>query len=317
MRLLVFLSGAVWLALSGCSRHAAPSWQGYLEGDYVYVASPLGGQVEKLSVAKGDRVAAGAPLFTLEHSAEFAAQNQAAAELDAALARLADLRKGSRPSELASLEARLAQARAAAELSRLDLVRQDNLFQNRSVSQSDCDHARLVHEENLRAADELAADLATARLGGRSDSQAAAAGEAAAARAALAKAVWSVAQKSQAAPRAALVFDTLYREGEFAAAGSPVVSLLPPENIKVRFFVPAAEFGALRTGQAVRVSAAGRPAPLAARISYLSPQVEYTPPVLYNRDNRAKLVFMAEAVFAAADARDLHPGQPAEVTPAP
>ncbi len=61
------------------------------------------------------------------------------------------------------------------------------------------------------------------------------------------------------------------------------------------------------------VSVAGHHPPLDARISYLSPQSEYTPPVLYNRDNRAKLVFMVEAVFSAADARDLHPGQPVDV----
>ena len=122
-----------------------------------------------------------------------------------------------------------------------------------------------------------------------------------------------MAQKSQAAPRAALVYDTLYREGEFVPAANPVVSLLPPENIKVRFFVPEAGFGALKAGDRVRVALTGRPE-LEARISYLSPQPEYTPPVLYNRENRAKLVFMVEAVFDPATARDLHPGQPADVT---
>jgi HlyD family secretion protein len=64
----------------------------------------------------------------------------------------------------------------------------------------------------------------------------------------------------------------------------------------------------------VRININGRSAPLAARISYLSPQPEYTPPILYNRENRAKLVFMIEAVFNdPAGARDLHPGQPVDV----
>jgi HlyD family secretion protein len=92
-----------------------------------------------------------------------------------------------------------------------------------------------------------------------------------------------------------------------------VVSLLPPENIKARFFVPEAEFGALKAGDRVRVTLTGRPE-LEARISYLSPAPEYTPPVLYNRANRSKLVFMVEAVFEPAAARDLHPGQPVDVT---
>ena len=96
-------------------------------------------------------------------------------------------------------------------------------------------------------------------------------------------------------------------------AGSPVVVLLPPENLKVRFFVPEAGFAALKAGDRVRVALTGRAAPLGARVSYLSPQPEYTPPVLYNRENRAKLVFMVEAVFDD-DPSDLHPGQPVDVT---
>ena len=119
---------------------------------------------------------------------------------------------------------------------------------------------------------------------------------------------------AQTAPAAGLVYDTLYRQGEFVGAALPVVVLLPPENIKVRFFVPEAEFGTLKAGDTVKVTLTGRDKPLTGRISYLSPQPEFTPPVLYNRENRSKLVFMVEATFAPEDARDLHPGQPADVS---
>ena len=301
------------LALAGCARPGAAGYQGYLEGEFVYVSSPLAGRLETLAVQKGARVAAGAALFTLERSAEMAAQQQAAEQLRAAQARLEDLKKGSRPTELATLEARREQARAAADLSARELARQENLFNTKAIPASDFDRARLTHEQNLRAVDELTAQLATAALGARSDAIAAAAADVSAAVAAKEHADWSVDQKTQAAPKAGLVYDTLYREGEFVAAGNPVVALLPPENLKVRFFVPEAEFTALKAGAAVHVTLTGQPAPLAAHISYLSPQPEFTPPVLYNRDNRAKLVFMVEAVFDA-DARDLHPGQPADVT---
>jgi len=312
----VFSSLLIGLGLSGCAPHQPSAYQGYLEGDFVYVAAPLAGQLETLSVVKGARIAAGTPLFTLEHASELAAQRQAADQLNAAQARLDDLKKGRRPPELAAIEARLSQARAAAELSRLDLERQSALFKNRTIPASDYDRARLTREENNHAVDDLAAQLATAQLGGRPDAISAAEADVRAAEAAKTKADWSVAQKSQSSPAAALVYDTLYRQGEFVAAGNPVVSLLPPENIKVRFFVPEADFAALKPGGSVRVAFDGRPA-LEARISYLSPSPEYTPPVLYNRDNRAKLVFMVEAVFADANAaRDLHPGQPVDVTPA-
>jgi len=295
-----FLATAFLLAFAGCTRHGPPAWQGYLEGEFVYVAAPLGGQLETLSVQKGAQVTVGAPLFALERSAELAAQHQSAA-------RLADLGKGQRPTELAALQSHLDQAHATAELSSRELARQEKLFAANASTADDLDRARLTHEANLRAADQLAAELETARLGSRSD-------VVEAAQAALAQADWSVAQKSQSSPCAGLVFDTLYRPGEFVAAGSPVVALLPPENIKVRFFVPEADFAALRAGATVHVTVAGG-SPLDARISYLSPQPEYTPPVLYNRDNREKLVFMVEAVFSAADARNLHPGQPVDVAP--
>ncbi len=302
------------LLLGACARREASAYQGYLEGEFVYVAAPLGGQLEKLAVARGARVEAGTPLFTLEQSAELSALREAAERLRQSQAKLADLRKGSRPSELAVLAARLAQTRAGAELSALELQRATKLHQTTVLSDDDYDRIRLNHEANVKAVAETAAQLETAQLGGRTDVIAAAEADAAAAQAALDRAGWSVAQKSRSAPAAALVYDTLFREGEFVAAGQPVVALLPPANIKVRFFVPEAGLAALKAGDVVHVTITGRPAPLDARISYLSPQPEYTPPVLYNRENRAKLVFMIEAVFDPAVAKDLHPGQPADVS---
>lgn len=315
MRNRLALPAFALIALAGCARTQTPGWQGYLEGEFVYVASPFAGRLETLAVLKGAQVAKGAPLFTLEHAAETAALGEAEAQLRSAEARLADLEKGSRPTELAALEARLGQARSAAALSQLDLVRAESLFKEQAVAASDYDHARLSHEESVRQVDQLTAELATARLGGRADAVTAARAETEAARAALARARWSLDQKSQAASQGGLVYDTLYREGEFVAAGNPVLAILPPQNLKVRFFVSEADFAALKAGGRVLVDVPGRPAPLSARISYLSPQPEYTPPILYNRDNRAKLVFMIEAVFDGAAAGDLHPGQPVDVRP--
>jgi HlyD family secretion protein len=309
----LFLLVVLAATLAGCRKPVATGWQGYLEGEFVYVAAPIGGQVETLAVQKGARVEAGAPLFTLERRNELAAQREAADRLRAAEARRDDLRKGARPTELAALEARRKQADAAAELSRRELARQEDLFKTGAIAASDLDRARLTHERNLRAREEPAAQLATAQLGGRDDALAAAEAEVAAAAAAKERADWAVAQKAQTAPRAGLVFDTLFREGEYAAPGIPVVALLPPENLKVRFFVPESDFAALKAGDRVRVAITGRE-PVEAQVSFLSPRPEFTPPVLYNRENRAKLVFLVEAIFDAAVARDLHPGQPVDVT---
>ncbi len=301
------------LALGGCSRPPANDYQGYLEGEFILVGVPLAGRLDTLAVTKGQRISAGTPLFTLEHRTETSAAEQSLARLNAARARLDDLRKGSRPTELATLAARLEQTRAAAELSRLEAERQSVLFKDKITSTSDYDRARLTYERDQRAVDDLQAQLATAQLGGRPDAVAAAEQDVAAAAAARAQADWAVAQKRPAASVAALVYDTLYRQGEFVTAGQPVVSLLPPENIKVRFFVPEPVLASFQPGGRVRVGLDSHP-PLDAVVSYVSPQPEYTPPVLYNRDNRAKLVFMIEAVFRPEDARDLHPGQPVDVS---
>jgi len=312
-----FTAGVGLLALmfvSACDRAAPNGYQGYLEGEFIYLASPLAGRLEKLAVQKGAQVSAGAPLFNLEQGAELATLREAAERLRQSQARLADLKKGQRPSELATLEARLAQANTAAEQAVLELERATKLHETKVLAADDFDRVRLNHHAATIRVTELAAQLDTAQLGARSDTLAAAEADIAAAQAALDRAGWAVAQKSQTAPRAGFVFDTLYHEGEFVAAAAPVISLLPPENIKVRFFVPEAEFGALKAGGAIKVALTGRAAPLEARISYLSPKPEYTPPILYNRENRAKLVFMVEATFDPTAARDLHPGQPVDVT---
>ncbi|MBL9189594.1 MAG: HlyD family efflux transporter periplasmic adaptor subunit [Opitutaceae bacterium] len=317
MRTPALLSiAALALLFSGCRERPAAGWQGYLEAEFVHVAAPLAGRLDRLAVRRGARVSRGMELFALERASELAAQRESAERLRSAQARLDDLRKGSRPSELAAVEARVEQARAAADLSRRELERLDALFKSGTIAASEFDRARLTHERNARAIEEPAAQLATARLGGRSDAIAAAEAEVAAATAARERADWSVAQKTQAAAQDALVYDTLFREGEFVPAAAPIVSLLPAENLKVRFFVPEAEFAALKAGDAVRITITGRAEAITARVSYLSPRPEFTPPILYNRDNRAKLVFMIEAALDPAIARDLHPGQPVDVMPA-
>jgi HlyD family secretion protein len=124
---------------------------------------------------------------------------------------------------------------------------------------------------------------------------------------------WKLAQKRQCAPKDALVFDTLYRPGEWVAAGKPVVMLLPPENVKVRFFVPETVVGSIHPGDRVTVRADGMTEPLAGKVSFISPQAEFTPPVIYSRESRTKLVFMIEARFGGTEGGRLHPGQPVEV----
>lgn len=300
-----------WLA--GCSQPDPNRVQGYAEGEYVYVASPLGGALNSLRVQRGARVRAGDPLFALDDTPEKAARDEAERRLAQARANLADAQKGKRPSEIDSLEAQLKQARAAQSLSEKELARQEQLLQTKAVSLQDADRARSADDQNRQRVAQLSADLETARLGARSDQIAAAEAGARALEAALRQAEWNLAQKRQSAPQAGLVFDTLYREGEWVGAGRPVVALLPSANIKVRAFVPETRIGSLHMGDKVRVRVDGVREPLTGNISFISPRAEFTPPVIYSQESRRKLVFLIEAAFPPEAAEKLHPGQPVDV----
>ena len=299
--------------LAGCAKNSANTFQGYIEGEYVYVAAPLAGTLTNLAVARGDSVKTGQLLFTLERQSEAESVMQAEKNLAQAQAQLADLKKGRRPTEIASLEAQLERAQADLKLSADDLARREKLGSSDVISQEELDQARAQNDANQAQVNQLAADLATAKLGGREDAIRAAQDAVGAQRAALEKAKWSFDQKQQFAPANAVVHDTLYRQGEFVAAGNPVVVLLPPENLKVRFFVPQEKLPQIKTGETVSVQADGAARAVSATVNYISTQAEYTPPVIFSRATRADLVFMIEAKFSAADAAELRPGQPVDV----
>jgi HlyD family secretion protein len=303
---------AAWLA-TGCSPVPSDQFQGYIEGEYVYVAAPLGGTLTNLAVARGDTVHAGQLLFALERQAEADAVAETKRNLAGAQAQLADLHKGKRPSEIDSLAAQLDRAQADLKLAAAELERREKLGRSDVISPEELDQARAQRDADQAQVAQLTADLATARLGAREDTILAAESAMKSQAAALERANWSVEQKQQFAPAAGAVHDTLYRQGEYVAAGNPVVVLLPPENLKVRFFVPQAELPRLKTGATVAVRPDGSAQPFSATINYIATQSEYTPPVIFSRETRANLVFMIEARFAPADAANLRPGQPVDV----
>ncbi len=288
-------------------------FQGYVEGEYLRVASPIAGQLASLLVARGAIVKRGDPLFALEQDNETAGLRQAEDQLRQAEAQHRNLLTGKRPEEIDAIRAQLAQAEASLSLSEGNLVRQEALVRERFVSKEAADTARSARDRDRARVDELKAQLAAARLAARPDEIGAARSASRAAREALAQAEWKLTQKSLRAPQDGHVTDTLYVQGEWVPAGSPVVTLLPPANTKVRFFVPERILGSIRLGQQVSVLCDGCGEPVPAPVTYVAPQAEYTPPVIYSRENRAKLVFMVEARPAPAHAAKLHPGQPVEV----
>ncbi|MFH1067450.1 MAG: efflux RND transporter periplasmic adaptor subunit [bacterium] len=236
-------------------------FQGYAEGEFVYVAAPLAGRLEKLLVKRGENVKEGQTLFELERAVESDAKKEA--------------------------EARVAEAEANEKLAQANFKRAQSLLEQKVISPSEFDEAQKTFTAATQASTAL--------------------------RQALAQANWRWEEKEQKAHKNALVHDTYYVSGEWVAAGKPVVALLPPENIKARFFVPENVLGKIKIGQRVLVQASGLEAKVPGTVSYISTQAEYTPPVIYSLETRSKLVFLIEASFVPQAAALLHPGQPVDV----
>jgi HlyD family secretion protein len=302
------------LGLAACQKPPSDSLQGYVEGEFVLLASPYAGQLQKLYVHRGDRIDAGKPVFALEQESERQARVEAEQNLKSAEARLADLQVPRRQPEIDTMRAQVAQAKAAADLSALQLEQGRKLFKGGFIAQNKLDELRKTHERDVARIREADAQLQNVQqpLGREAERQKAEA-DSAAAKAQLAQAGWRLEQKSVAAPLAGLVQDTFFVEGEWVPAGRPVASLLPPGNVKVRFYVPETVLGSIQPGRAVEISCDGCPEPIPAKVTYLSSQAEYTPPVLYTREQRSKLMFLIEARPEPARATGLRPGQPVDI----
>jgi len=281
--------------VAACS-DSAGTHAGYAEGEVLYMSPRQGGTLETLAVKEGEEVAAGAPLFTLDLARAQAAVAGARAQLEAAEARAADLAAGARPEEVRQLV-------AAADLAAKNAERSRDLFARGQASKAllDRDEAALTQ---ARAA------LANAR-GGRANAIAAAEREADAARAALSAAELDLADRTVEAPQGGRIERVFHRPGEVLGAGAPVVSLLPPDLLKVRFFVAQTELARLKLGAGVRVTCDGCASPMNATISFIATEPQFTPPVIYSLAERKKLIFLVEA--KPADPTVLRPGQPVDV----
>ena len=302
------------LVVGACGDKPPPSLQGYVEGEYVRVAAPFAGKLLSLDTQRGATVVPGAALFALEAESEDAARREAEERARKASAMAEDLRKGKRTTEIDSVRAQLAQAEVTATYSEKEWRRQLDLVSKGFVSQSRADEAKAARDRDHGKVVELQNELATTQAGSRPDEIKAAEAEAAAARESLAQADWRLRQRSVAATVGGTVTDTLFVRGEWVPAGAPVVAMLPPGNVKVRFFVPEPRLGSVKVGQKVAIACDGCAAPIGGTVSFIAPQAEYTPPVIYSKDSRAKLVFLVEARPAPEDAARLHPGQPVDVT---
>jgi len=306
--------GAAWW----WSNRQPPSveWQGYAEADFVKVGPTQQGLLMSLHVARGSKVAQGAPLFDQDDTNDVAARNQMAGQLKQAKEQLANLKDGAKPTEIQQAEANLADARAARDKIEADLQRNEILVKNYTATQQLVDQQRADLRSATARVQGLEAAIAQLRAPmGREGEINAQQQLVESLRAAVAMAQWRIDQRHVIAPATGVVADVLARPGETIPAGSPVVSLLPAENIFVRFFVPEGQLAEVHEGDRVALLCDRCPADLAASISFISPLAEYTPPVIYSEASRAKLVYMVEARPPRERAALINPGQPIAVRP--
>jgi Multidrug resistance efflux pump len=296
---------------SGCE--GPPLAVGYVEGEYVLVAPIETAQIVSTAVKRGDRVAPGVPLAELEKRDAEIAVAQARAALAQSESVLANLRLGRRPEEIAAIQASLASAKAQAEEAGRVFQRQSDLRDRGIATQANYDAAQTNLELSRGKVVELEANLAAARLPARADEIKAAEAAVAQARAVLDQAEWRLSRRSLTVPVEGIVSDILRTAGEVAGPQAPVLSVLPEGATKLKLYVPEPALASVAVGNRLKVSCDGCGDDAFATVSYVSPDPEFTPPVIYSLDARQKLVYLVEA-RPDAGVPALKPGQIVDVT---
>lgn len=297
-------AGLLWLAWRPRSEDV-DRLSGYVEGDALYLSAPVAGPVEKVSVAEGQRVAAGAALFALD-------PRQVAAQTRQRRSETAQAEEQARAAQAAH-----AQARANVDAARA-LALDARRVADRYARMKAADPGTVATQDLERAEANARASAAQLQAAEAQAANAAAQLEAARARivqgqAATAEVDVRAEQLAPRAPSAGRIEAVFFQPGEWAAANQPVVSLLPDSRVKLRFFAPERSAALYRPGKVVRFSCDACGGERRATISYLSPRPEFTPPVIYARKARDRLVFMVEA--RPENPADLAPGTPVDVTP--
>jgi HlyD family secretion protein len=288
-----------------------PLATGYVEGEYVQIASVSTAQVLTLAVAAGDRVGQGQPLVALEKRDAEIALAQAEAALSRAESQLANLRQGRRPEEIRVIEAALASAAAQGGEARRNADRLIGLAARGVATETQRDDAATAAEVAEARVAEIEANLAVARLPAREGEIAAAEAALREATAARDHALWQLDKRALVSPAAGVVTDIIRRPGEIAAAGQPILSLLPDGAVRLRLYLPEADLARVATGDLLDVRCDTCPAGLTATISYIADGPEFTPPVIYSVDSRQKLVYLIEA--RPTEGTSLKPGQIVDV----
>jgi len=315
----VIIAGAVGIAvLAGAGwwmfgrETPSPVLGGYIEGDPLYLAAPTAGAVSELYVREGARIAEGGRTFLIDPAVVSAQADSAQAGVRVAEARAQDLRQGQRAQELAVIDAELRAAEALEREAQAEYARIEPLVRRGIYAPARLDQVRAARDSARAQTAAVRDRRQVAELGARQDAQRAADEQTIQAEAGAREAGARLNQLAPTAPAAGRVEQIFYDQGEWAPAGQPVMAILPDNRMRVVFFAPEREMAGYRPGRTIRFSCDGCE-PGEAEIVYVSPRPEFTPPVLYSRQNRDRLVYRIEA--RPTDPARLNPGLPVDVEP--
>lgn len=294
------------------SRPQLTAWQGWIEGYFLYVGPDEAGRLMSLQVKEGHIVQKGDRLFTVQTDLQDAELKQAEGAVEEAEARLQRAEAmQQRPEEIEVLQAQATRARAAIEASKPELERAKELVAKGYASESRLDAARAAYNRDLAALDEVEHQIHVAELKARSEDIEAAKAAVMQARSRLAGAQTRRQQREVSAPETGTIQEIYYREGEVVPSGRPIVSLLPPSNVRVRFFIAQRELPLVKHGTKVLVTCDGCSSGIKAEVIFISTESEFTPPVIFSLEEREKLVYRIEALPISLEG--LHVGQPVTV----
>ncbi len=292
------------------------NYLGYVEGETVMIAAPQAGRITARPAMKGAAIKKGEIVFSLDPSVAAAERARAEAAVFTAQAQLDNLLTGKRDAELDQIRAQRREAEASLALAKADLLRAMSLATTGTASRMSLDQAQAAVSQYEARIDQFQAAEAAAKLAARGPEIEAARSNVNEAGASAEQARARLAELSPAAPTDAIVENTFFEVGEWVGAGQPVVSLLPPNAVTLRYFVPEAALAKAQPGASIHFTCDGCGPEKTATITHVETTPEFTPPVIYSQEARAKLVFLVEARPDEIDPL-LRPGLPIEVEPMP
>lgn len=273
---MFILSILICLNLVGC-KNQSNSYNGYIDADLVYLSSDFSGQLTNLLVTRGVAVSKKQLLFQLEQFNETRAID-------------------SNWQTQNDLIAERGQIRSKLDYAKINYKRQKELYDHGVGSRDAVDQAHQNLDVLQYQVNSINAQIKNNEI-------------------VLQQKMWQRDRKQNIAPDVGIIYDTYFTVGEYVQGGQPVLSLITPNNIKAIFFVSESQLGQIKLNQKVKIHTdnSSKAPTLVGNINYISNRAEYTPPIIYSKEERQKLVFKIELRLENSDLNQIHLGQPVTI----